>query len=594
MAAVMVTTLRQRLALWGRFWYPWRSAVALLLLCQAGQAVASLTLPAITARVVDLGILQHDRSYVLRGGAEMVGIGLIQVFFSIGAAWLGARVAIGIGADLRSAVFARIQTFSMHELSRFGTPSLITRTTNDVQQVQNFFVMVLTMIVTAPIMGIGGVVMALRLDVGLSMLLAVSVPLLATLVGVLLTRALPLFARMQDQIDRITLVLREQITGQRVIRAFVRDAHEEDRFASVNEGLTDTARRVGRLMSLNMPTAHLIMQLSAVAVVWLAAERIAAGELQVGILVAFLSYIMQILIAVMIASMLFVMAPRALVSARRVREVLETQASVADPAHARPLPPGTTTRARVEFRNVSFAYPGAERAVLRHVSFTIEPGHTVAVIGATGAGKSTIVQLIARLFDVTDGAILINDVDIREFHLEDLWSLLGLVPQEAFLFSGTVGDNLRYGRADASDDALWQALDIAQARDFVAALPGQLQAPVAQGGTGFSGGQRQRLTIARALVRQAPIYLLDDSFSALDYVTDARLRSALRGALRDAAVLIVGQRVSSLRHADTILLIEEGVIVAAGTHEHLMRESAGYREIVASQDAGDDSPELTI
>ena len=371
-----MTTLRQRLALWSRFWYPWRSAVALLLLCQAGQAVASLTLPAITARVVDLGILQHDRSYVLRGGAEMVGIGLIQVLFSIGAAWLGARVAIGIGADLRSAVFARIQTFSMHELSRFGTPSLITRTTNDVQQVQNFFVMVLTMIVTAPIMGIGGVVMALRLDVGLSMLLAVSVPLLATLVGVLLTRALPLFARMQDQIDRITLVLREQITGQRVIRAFVRDAHEQDRFASVNDGLTDTARRVGRLMSLNMPTAHLIMQLSAVAVVWLAAGRIAAGEIQVGILVAFLLHIMQILIAVMIASMLFVMALR-LVSAHACAKCWRHRPRW--PTRARPsTAAGTTTRARVEFRNVSFAYPGAERAVLRHVSFTIEPGHTVA------------------------------------------------------------------------------------------------------------------------------------------------------------------------------------------------------------------------
>lgn len=578
-----------RIAMWNRILAPYRGAAALLLICQVLQALASLTLPALTAQAIDLGVLRNDSSYIAEVAALMFGMALVQISFAIGAAWLGARIAMGVGRDLRSAVFARVQAFSLHEMRSIGTPSLITRTTNDVQQIQVFLVMVLTMIVAAPITGIGGVLMAVRQDAHLASLLVVSVPLLAIVVGVLMVRAMPLFARMQGQMDRINLVVREQISGVRVVRAFVRDAHEGERFAVANRALTDTSLRVGRIMAFNMPAAQLIMQLSAIALVWFAAQRIAAGELPVGALVAFLSYIMQILVSVMIASMLFVMAPRALASARRVREVLLTPSSVAEPVHPQPLPPTDNGGVEIEFCDVTFTYPGAEQPVLRHVSFRIAPGKTVAVIGATGSGKSTLIHLITRLFDVSEGCVRVNGVDVRDLALDTLWSCLGLVPQQAYLFSGTVADNLRYGREAASDAELWQALATAQAMDFVQSLPDGLDAPVAQGGSNFSGGQRQRLTIARALVRKPPVYLLDDSFSALDYATDARLRTALRTATVDAALLIVGQRVSSLRHADTILLLENGAIAAAGRHEELLECSAAYREIVASQDTRGDA-----
>jgi len=398
-------------------------------------------------------------------------------------------------------------------------------------------------------------------------------------------RSLPLFTRMQGQIDRVNQVLREQITGLRVIRAFVRDAHERERFGAANGALTDTALRVGRLMALNMPAANIVMQMTSIATVWFAAHRIAAAEIEVGALVAFISYIAQVLISVMIASMLFAMAPRALVSGRRIREVLETSPSVAAPVARSALRRGVW-RGEVEFRNVSFSYPGAEVPVLSEVSFRIGPGETVAVIGATGSGKSTLVNLVPRLFDVSAGVVTINGIDVRDLQLSTLWSLIGLVPQESYLFSGTIADNLRYGRAEASDDDLWHALEIAQARDFVAALPQQLQAPVAQGGGNFSGGQRQRLAIARALVRRPAIYLFDDSFSALDYATDARLRAALEKDIgKDAATLIVGQRVSSLRGADRILVLDRGAVIGQGSHEQLMAGCAAYREIVQSQRA---------
>ena len=578
-----------RIALWNRLLTPYRGAAALLLVCQVLQALAALTLPALSAQIIDLGILPNNPPYIARTGALMLGMALVQIAFAIGAAWLGARIAMGVGRDLRAAVFARVQAFSLHEMRGFGAASLITRTTNDVQQVQTFLVMVLTMIVAAPITGIGGVLMAVRQDAGLASLLVVSVPLLAIVVGVLMTRAIPLFSRMQGQIDRINLVLREQINGMRVVRAFVRDAQEGQRFAVANQALTGTSLRVGRIMAFMMPTAQLIMQLSAIALVWFGARRIASGELPVGALVAFLSYIMQILVSVMIASMLFVMAPRALVSARRIREVLLMPSSIAEPAHPQPLPQAAHGGVEIEFCDVTFTYPGAEQPVLRHVSFRIEPGQTVAVIGATGAGKSTLIHLITRLFDVSEGSVRVNGVDVRDLALDTLWSCLGLVPQQAYLFSGTLADNLRYGREEASEAELWQALDIAQSRDFVLTLPDGLGTAVAQGGGNFSGGQRQRLTIARALVRKPPVYLLDDSFSALDYATDARLRAALRTATAGAATLIVGQRVSSLRHADQILLLEDGAIAAAGSHEELLACSAAYREIVASQHASADA-----
>lgn len=578
-----------RIALWNRLLAPYRRATALLLVCQVMQSLAALTLPALSAQIIDLGILKNDSGYIAQRGALMLGTALVQILFAISAAWLGARIAMGVGRDLRSAVFARVQAFSLHEMRGFGAPSLITRTTNDVQQIQTFLVMVLTMIVAAPITGIGGVLMAVRQDAGLAWLLAVSVPLLAIVVGVLMMRAMPLFSRMQGQIDRINLVLREQINGMRVVRAFVRDAHERQRFAQANQALTDTSLRVGRILAFNMPAAQLIMQLSAIALVWFAAQRIATGELPVGALVAFLSYIMQILVSVMIASMLFVMAPRALVSARRVREVLLMPSSVAEPTHPQPLPQAAQGGVEIEFRDVTFTYPGAEQPVLRHVSFRIAPGQTVAVIGATGSGKSTLIHLITRLFDVSEGSVLLNGVDVRDLALDTLWSCLGLVPQQAYLFSGTLAENLRYGRGQASEAELWQALDIAQSTDFVQSLPDGLATAVAQGGGNFSGGQRQRLTIARALVRQPPIYLLDDSFSALDYATDARLRAALGPATAGATTLIVGQRVNSLRHADTILLLENGGIAAAGSHEELLECSAAYREIVASQHAKADA-----
>lgn len=580
-----------RLALWAGLLQPYRRLILLLILCQAGQSIASLVLPSLSANVIDRGILDGDKAYIFRTMAIMLAAAIAQILFATGTAWLGARIAIGFGRDLRAAIFARVQSFSLTELRLFGTPSLITRTTNDVQQLQTVLVMFLTMVMTAPIMGIGAVIMAIRQDSHLSLLLLVSVPVLGLIIGVLMVKSLPLFSAMQGQIDRVNQILREQITGLRVIRAFVRDTHERDRFGVANDALTDTALRVGRLMALNMPAAMIVMQLSSIAMVWFAAHRIASGAMQVGSLVAFIAYIAQVLISVMIASMLFAIAPRALVSGRRIREVLQTQTSVVEPAAPAELGTAAMTRCPVEFRDVTFSYPGAEAAVLSHVSFRIDPGETVAVIGSTGSGKSTLVNLIPRLFDVTGGSVCLDGIDVRALPLQTLWSLIGLVPQESYLFSGTIADNLRYGRAGADEAALWHALEIAQAKDFVESLPLGLGAPVAQGGGNFSGGQRQRLTIARALIRRAPIFLFDDSFSALDYVTDMRLRQALaRDIGRDAAMLIVGQRVSSVRHADRILVLDRGVIVGAGRHEQLLADCAAYREIVESQHAEELAP----
>ncbi|WP_404710766.1 ABC transporter ATP-binding protein [Sphingomonas sp. MMS24-J13] len=573
---------------WRALLAPYGPILLLLLACQVGQAIAALSLPTLSADVIDRGVLRDDTLYILHMIAVMIGVAVCQILFSIGTAWFGARIAMGIGRDLRSAIFERVQLFSLTEVRSFGAPTLITRTTNDVQQLQTVLVMVLTMVMTAPIMAIGGVVMAVRQDAHLSLLLCISVPLLALIIGIVTARTLPLFTRMQGQIDRLNLILREQITGLRVIRAFVRDASERARFGEGNDALTDTTLRVGRLMALQIPAANLIMQITSVAMVWFAAHRIALGEMQVGSLVAFLTYIVQILIAVMIASMLFTVAPRALVSGRRIAEILATPSSVAEPEHPVALPASARERGEIEFRDVSFHYPGTTQPVVRDVSFRIAPGETVAVIGGTGSGKSTLINLIPRLFDATSGSVLVGGVDVRSLPLDMLWSLIGLVPQETFLFSGTIADNLRYGQPDADDGQLWHALETAQAKDFVVALPEGLAAPVAQGGDNFSGGQRQRLAIARAIVRRPPIYLFDDSSSALDYATDARLRAALaREMAPGAAVLIVGQRVNSLRHANRILVLDKGEIVGSGTHDELVASSAAYREIVESQRASE-------
>jgi len=563
----------------------------LLLALQVAQSLATLLLPHLSADVIDLGVARGDRAYVVRMGMIMLAVSLAQVAFAVAATVLGARLAMRYGRDLRGQVFAHVQTFSLHEMNRFGTASLITRSTNDVLQLQTGLLMVLTMIVSAPLMAVGGVVMAVRQDAHLSLLLAVSIPLMLAAVASLMWRTIPYFRKMQGQIDRVNQILREQITGLRVIRAFVRDAAERRRFAAANDTLTDTALHTGRLMAAMIPMAVLVMQWSTIALVWFAAGRIVAGTLQVGSLVAFLAYVAQILMSVMMAALLFAIVPRALVCARRIEEVLATTSSVAEPALSRALPPSGRASGRagsdVEFKDVGFRYPGAAGPALRGVNLRIEAGQTIAVIGATGSGKSTLLNLVPRLFDVSSGSVRVDDVDVRELSLPALWGAIGLVPQRAYLFTGTIASNLRFGRPEASETELWQALDVAQATDFVKALPQGLQTSVAQGGGNFSGGQRQRLTIARALVAKPRLFLFDDSFSALDYNTEARLRAALRPLMQDAAMLLVGQRVSSLRHADAIVVLDGGAVIGIGTHESLLARCPEYRDIVESQRASE-------
>jgi ATP-binding cassette subfamily B protein len=487
---------------------------------------------------------------------------------------------MSFGRDLREGLFTRVQDFSAREVGQFGAPSLITRTTNDVQQVQMVVLLTFTIMVMAPIMLVGGVVLALQQDVALSGLLLVVVPVLGVVVGLIVSKMVPYFRVMQKRIDAINRVMREQITGLRVIRAFVRERREAERFAEANDALFDTSLRVGRLMSLMFPAVMLIMNLTSVGVLWFGAGRIDAGDMQIGALTAFLSYIMYILMAVMMASMMFVMVPRAVVSSERITDVLDTESSVvASSAPVRLEQP----RGRLELRDVEFRYPGAERPVLHGIDLVAEPGRTTAVIGSTGSGKTTLVNLVPRLFDATAGTVRIDGVDVRDLAPDDLWSLIGLVPQRPYLFSGTVASNLRYGNPDATDEDLWHALEVAQARSFVAEMPGGLDAPVAQGGTNVSGGQRQRLAIARALVRKPAIYLFDDSFSALDFATDAALRAALVPETRHSAVVVVAQRVATIRDADRIVVLDEGAVVGTGTHAELMDTCETYREIVFSQ-----------
>ncbi len=559
---------------------PYRQAIALVVLFQFVQTLATLYLPTLNADIIDNGVVKGDTGYIMRVGGMMLAVTLVQVACSIVAVYFGARTAMALGRDVRNAIFHRVQGFSAQEVGQFGAPSLITRTTNDVQQVQMLVLLTFTLMVSAPIMCFGGIILALRQDVPLSGLLLVIVPVLIGVVAVIIVQMRPLFRTMQERIDKINRVVREQITGIRVIRAFVRDEHERERFAVANTELMDVSLAVGRLMALMFPVVMLVVNVSSVAVLWFGGHRIASGGMQVGALTAFLSYLMQILMAVMMATFMFVMIPRAEVCAERIEEVLDTE-----PSLGAPVAPVTPLRrhGELELRGVDFRYPGAEVPVLCGVDLVAPPGYTTAVIGSTGSGKTTLLNLVPRLFDVTDGAVLVDRVDVRELDPALLARLVGLVPQKPYLFSGTVASNLRYGRPDATDEELWRALEVAQAREFVAAMPGGLAAPIAQGGSNVSGGQRQRLAIARVLVHRPEIYLFDDSFSALDYATDSALRAALAEEIADATIVIVAQRVNTIRDADRIVVLDDGRVVGTGTHAELMATSPTYREIVLSQ-----------
>ena len=647
----------------GRFLRPYRAALVIVVVLTTMQVIANLYLPFLNADIINNGVVTGDVGYIVRVGAFMLALSLGLAVISVIAVYYSARTSMAFGRDVRAALFRSVERFSLREVNTFGAPSLITRTTNDVQQVQMLVLMGLTMMIAAPLTAIGGVIMALRTDVQLSALLLVIIPVMGVVIGILMSKMVPLFRVMQIKIDRINGVLRENLAGIRVIRAFVRTEHEEQRFADANEDLTDTALRVTRLFALTMPSLMLIFNLSSVAIIWFGGRLVDSGDMQIGDLTAFLSYMMQILFSVMMAVMLMVMVPRAAASAERISAVLDTEPKVVDPEVSSE--PAERVGV-VEFRDVEFRYPGAEDPVLCDVNLTIRPGQTTAVVGSTGAGKTTLVNLIPRLYDVTGGQVLVDGVDVRDFAQEDLWSYLGLVPQKAFLFSGTVGSNVRFGQPEATDEQVWEALDVAQAdfvrempegleapidqggtnvsggqvlvdgvdvrefaqedlwsylglvpqksflfsgtvgsnvrfglpdasdeqvwealdvaqADFVRDMPEELDAPIDQGGTNVSGGQRQRLSIARALIRPCPIYIFDDSFSALDYATDARLRAALAQRTRAAAVIIVAQRVSTIRHADQIVVLDGGRVVGVGTHEQLMDTCETYQEIVFSQ-----------
>jgi ATP-binding cassette, subfamily B, multidrug efflux pump len=559
---------------------PYSSTLTAVVVLQLIGTIASLYLPSLNADIIDRGVATGDTGYILSAGGWMLAVSLVQIACSIAAVYYGSRAAMGFGRDVRSAVFHRVGGFSAREVAQFGAPSLITRSTNDVQQVQMLVVMTCTMLVAAPIMGVGGIVMALRQDIGLSWLMLVCVPALLVSIGLIVSRMVPQFRAMQDRIDVVNQVLREQLTGIRVVRAFVREGEETRRFAAANDALTGTSLRVGRLTALIFPVVMLILNASSVAVLWFGASRVDSGEMQVGALTAFLMYLMQILTSMMMATFISMMIPRAAVCAERIIEVLDTESSVSPPRDPVRQVHG---RAELELRDVEFRYPGAAAPVLSGISFRVTAGQTTAVIGSTGAGKTTLVSLVPRLFDATSGTVSVDGVDVRDLDPQMLWTRIGLVPQKPYLFSGTVASNLRYGNPDASDEELWEALEVAQARDFVEAMPEGLEAPIAQGGTNVSGGQRQRLSIARALVSRPEIYLFDDSFSALDLATDARLRAALRPHTAQAAVVIVGQRVSTIADADQIIVLDDGVIVGMGTHDELLDSCPTYIEIVESQ-----------
>ncbi|MGW5233095.1 ABC transporter ATP-binding protein [Streptomyces nodosus] len=559
---------------------PYKKPIALLVLLQLLQTCATLYLPTLNAHIIDNGVVKGDTGYILAFGGLMIGVSLGQVVCNMGAVYYGARTASALGRDVRAAVFDRVQSFSSREVSHFGAPSLITRTTNDVQQVQMLALMSFTLLVSAPIMCVGGIVLALGLDVPLSGVLVAVVPVLGLCVTLIVRRLRPLFRSMQVRLDTVNRVLREQISGNRVIRAFVRDGYEKDRFRGANGDLTEVALGTGRTMALMFPMVMTVVNLSSIAVVWFGAHRIDSGGMQIGDLTAFLAYLMQIVMSVMMATFMFMMVPRAEVCAERIQEVLGTESSVVPPTA-----PVTELRrhGHLEIRGAGFRYPGAEEPVLKAVDVVARPGETTAVIGSTGSGKSTLLGLIPRLFDTTEGEVLVDGVGVQEIDPGLLARTVGMVPQKPYLFAGSVATNLRYGRPDATDEELWHALEVAQAKDFVERLEGGLDAPISQGGTNVSGGQRQRLAIARTLVQRPEIYLFDDSFSALDYATDAALRTALSRETSEATVLIVAQRVSTIRDADRIVVLDEGRVVGTGRHHELMADNETYREIVLSQ-----------
>jgi ATP-binding cassette subfamily B protein len=574
------------LKLIGRFVKPHWPLLVAVVVFQFAQSMASLYLPRLTADIIDNGVAKGDTGYVVRVGVVMLGATVVQIVFAIAAVYFGARAAMALGRDLRSAVFHRVSEFSEREVSRFGAPSLITRTTNDVQQVQMLVLMTCTMLVSAPILAVGGIIAALQLDVGMSGIIAVSVPVLLVSIGLIISRMVPLFRLMQARIDVVNRVLREQLTGIRVVRAFVREDVETTRFAKANSDVTSTAMQAGRLFAIVFPVVMLVLNVSSVAVIWFGAYRVDGGQLQVGTLFAFLNYLIQILMAVMMATFMAIMIPRAAVSADRISEVLGTESSVVMPRN------GVTELAQhgtIELRGASFSYPGAEQPVLNDLDLEIRAGEVTAIIGSTGAGKTTLVNLLPRLFDATGGSVLVDGVDVRELDPDTLWARIGLVPQKPYLFSGTVASNLRFGKPDATDEELWTALEIAQARDFVEAMDGGLEAAIGQGGTTVSGGQRQRLAIARALVKRAEIYVFDDSFSALDLSTDRRLRQALKKHMKGTTMVIVAQRVSTIVDADQIIVLEDGAIVGRGTHAELLTRSDTYKEIVESQLAAEEA-----
>ncbi|NEB12205.1 ABC transporter ATP-binding protein [Streptomyces coelicoflavus] len=559
---------------------PYKKPIALLVALQFLQTCASLYLPTLNADIIDNGVVEGDSGYILSYGALMIGISLAQVVCNIGAVFYGARTAAALGRDVRGAVFDRVQSFSAREVGHFGAPSLITRTTNDVQQVQMLALMSFTLMVSAPIMCVGGIVMALGLDVPLSGVLLGVVPVLAVCVTLIVRKLRPLFRKMQVRLDTVNRVLREQITGNRVIRAFVRDEYEQQRFRKANTELTEVSLGTGNLLALMFPVVMTVVNLSSIAVVWFGAHRIDSGGMQIGDLTAFLAYLMQIVMSVMMATFMFMMVPRAEVCAERIQEVLGTESSVVPP-----LAPVTELRrhGHLEIREAGFRYPGAEEPVLRNIGLVAKPGETTAVIGSTGSGKSTLLGLVPRLFDATDGEVLVNGADVRTVDPKTLARVVSLVPQKPYLFAGTVATNLRYGNPDATDEELWHALAVAQAKGFVSELEGGLDAPISQGGTNVSGGQRQRLAIARTLVQRPEIYLFDDSFSALDYATDAALRAELARETAEATVVIVAQRVATIRDADRIVVLDEGRVVGVGRHQELMADNETYREIVLSQ-----------
>jgi len=559
---------------------PYTLAIVLVAVLVAGQTLAELFLPTLMSDIVDSGIVKGDIPYILRVGGLMLLVALGGMIFALISTLFSAQASMGFGRDLRKKVFTRVEGFSLHEFDIIGTPSLITRTTNDITQVQMFTMMLMRMMIMSPLMAVGGVIMALRKDTHLSWVIVAVIPVLVAVITLIAGRALPLFRAIQAKIDRINQVLREGLTGVRVIRAFNRVDHEKERFDEANLDLTNTSITVNKLMAFMMPSMMLIMNLTAAALIWFGARRIAIGEMQIGSLMAFIQYAMQILFSLLMVSILFIMLPRASASAGRINEVLAMTPGIKDPAVPRK---AEKEHGFIEFRNVTFSYPGAEEPAIRDVSFSARPGEVTAIIGGTGAGKSTLVNLVPRFYDVAQGRILVDDVDIREMAQEDLRQRLGFVSQKAVLFNDTVANNIRYGREDASDAEVAHAAETAQALEFILAMPEGFQSVIAQGGTNVSGGQRQRLAIARALVRKPEIFIFDDTFSALDFRTDARLRAALKNETAESTVIIVAQRVTTVMDADRIIVVDDGRVAGMGTHRELIRTCEVYREIVSSQ-----------